>query len=844
MLQKNKIMYLKIELDCSYLLFNNTINSHICSFVSTLETNQQDLTIEDCDVCDYFSIINENEQKYLFENVLLALKDIQIIVFEERQTNKLDQGAYNLVATYSLKLEDIYYQSQTQENDNNQFSINFRLIKGTHKYLFLMKEFISDIIWSDYLAKYVIFLDQPSNYKIKSMLGKGSNAQVYKVQKKQNKQPKAYDKSCQSRQSKHPKSILGSEGLSPFGQIKSQKLKNLGFFTQNNIIIKEDDNQNISKHEFDEEQKIDKGQKKIFALKQINKFQFLKNNENFELIQNEIKVQRKVGLCGNVLKLHEIYETENNIYLVLDYQDGGSLFDILAGKQKIIEKDIQIIMAQLFLAVDYLHQMNIIHRDLKLDNILLNSQEQQNFDLRIADFGLAQQLLDGEKCTIKCGTPTYIAPEILEGKEYDTRSDIFGLGSIMYNLFTGRFLFESRKNNDILYLNKQCDLSHIDSYISGISIQGQDLLRKILQKNPETRISARQALQHKWFSADREALDAALCISDFQIIPIKRNVIITTQMMKIQNSPANLLSCKKSKFEQDSQQLMGENSRKSLNPNRQQHYDFTMLMSQYNKNLPNLNKTRAHSPNSCFYDLLQCNRQFGQRNYKIQTGAYNGQDFSIKMDYLTSQQQQYSNKNDKISCMFSEKQNQHLNKYKSRSSKMRKGEQEVSIQNMADRESQYECMNQSSNLKQVLENDVVLDFKKISQNGTPILIKSFLEVDEQQTSNNKTNIGGLQKQLQNRQNFPSKLYKNQYALLQKQSKNQYLEPPQQSFLNQNCTKQEQYQQKEGEIIVTESDEKHGLSSFEQSRVINTNSIKQAQSKLSQINITQRNRVFL
>jgi len=84
-----------------------------------------------------------------------------------------------------------------------------------------------------------------------------------------------------------------------------------------------------------------------------------------------------------------------------------------------------------------MHQKRIVHRDLKPENILLNSKEDGVLDVRIADFGLAVELQEEEKLTKKCGTPSYIAPEVLEGNGYDFKADIFSLGSLMYNLTTG-----------------------------------------------------------------------------------------------------------------------------------------------------------------------------------------------------------------------------------------------------------------------------------------------------------------------------------------------------------------------------------------------------------------------
>ncbi len=90
-----------------------------------------------------------------------------------------------------------------------------------------------------------------------------------------------------------------------------------------------------------------------------------------------------------------------------------------------------------------MHSKLIIHRDLKLENILLNSKDNGYLEIRVADFGLAKQLLPGEKDYHKCGTPTYIAPELLRGHGTTTKGDLFGLGSIMFNLLTGRYLFNS-----------------------------------------------------------------------------------------------------------------------------------------------------------------------------------------------------------------------------------------------------------------------------------------------------------------------------------------------------------------------------------------------------------------
>jgi len=91
----------------------------------------------------------------------------------------------------------------------------------------------------------------------------------------------------------------------------------------------------------------------------------------------------------------------------------------------------------MLLGLDFMHSKNIIHRDIKLDNILMSSSKKGVYEIRIADFGLSQILKPKELCYHKCGTPTYIAPEVLRDIGYNTKADIFSVGSVMFNLITG-----------------------------------------------------------------------------------------------------------------------------------------------------------------------------------------------------------------------------------------------------------------------------------------------------------------------------------------------------------------------------------------------------------------------
>ncbi len=106
----------------------------------------------------------------------------------------------------------------------------------------------------------------------------------------------------------------------------------------------------------------------------------------------------------------------------------------------------------MLLTLDYIHQKKIIHRDIKLDNVLINKKEDGCYNVKIADFGLAliNKKRIGDRIYLKCGTPGYVAPEILRGQGYDSKCDIFSIGSLLFNLLTGRYLFSGNKIKEIL----------------------------------------------------------------------------------------------------------------------------------------------------------------------------------------------------------------------------------------------------------------------------------------------------------------------------------------------------------------------------------------------------------
>ena len=204
----------------------------------------------------------------------------------------------------------------------------------------------------------------------------------------------------------------------------------------------------------------------------------------------------------NVIQLYETYETTKYIHLLLPYLQGGELFEKIKSKGLYRESDARPVMQNFISALEYLHSKNIVHRDLKPENLLLASKE-NNWDLKIADFGLATIIEDPtKKLTLRCGSPGYVAPELLREKGYDCMSDMFSVGVIFYIILTGRPLFKGNTPEEILDKNMRCDYQFSDRQWENISESAKDLVLKLLKESPDERITASNALLHPWFSQE------------------------------------------------------------------------------------------------------------------------------------------------------------------------------------------------------------------------------------------------------------------------------------------------------------------------------------------------------
>ena len=188
--------------------------------------------------------------------------------------------------------------------------------------------------------------------------------------------------------------------------------------------------------------------------------------QDLQDLQGEVSVMQNLH-HPNIVKMIELYSDNKYFYLVSEFLEGGEvsksrtshhtcfLFQLLNHLNEdyaVSEKDVQNMTMPLFDAVLYCHDLNIIHRDLKPENLLLTSTDLQQATLKIADFGLARFLSDSDLAKTVAGSPSYIAPEILNGQPYDCRCDYWSLGVILFLLLSGGLPFEHEDHNELFQM--------------------------------------------------------------------------------------------------------------------------------------------------------------------------------------------------------------------------------------------------------------------------------------------------------------------------------------------------------------------------------------------------------
>lgn len=224
----------------------------------------------------------------------------------------------------------------------------------------------------------------------------------------------------------------------------------------------------------------------------------VKGNE--QLVYRELEANKRLTHKG-IVPYIDWFESKDKFYLVFGLCRGGELFERLIQRGKFTERNAQALIFQVLEAVDYLHERGIVHRDIKPENLLFEN-EADDSPLKLTDFGIssfAQE--EDDVLTTVCGSRGYVAPEILLRKGYGKPVDLWAIGIITYLLLCGSNPFRSIEDTRELLEAMTKERYHFNPrYWNSVSSEAKDFIKALLKANPEKRLTAKEALQHPWFT--------------------------------------------------------------------------------------------------------------------------------------------------------------------------------------------------------------------------------------------------------------------------------------------------------------------------------------------------------
>ena len=234
---------------------------------------------------------------------------------------------------------------------------------------------------------------------------------------------------------------------------------------------------------------------RIVAIKSFNKNNILSENAKKKILY-ETNLMRSL-FHPSVTKILETFESEKYMLIIMEYISGGNLQNFVKKRRKLCEKTSKILFRQIIQGIKYIHSKGIVHRDIKLENILLDL----NNIIKICDFGVGKLIKPNTILKDQCGTPVYMAPEILKGEGYHGFPvDIWSAGVALYIMLSGALPFNKSKDHDLEY----AILNTNPKEIPDISQEAKNLLKNILEKDPKKRYTEDQILEHPWLNDNND----------------------------------------------------------------------------------------------------------------------------------------------------------------------------------------------------------------------------------------------------------------------------------------------------------------------------------------------------
>ncbi|KAK2949027.1 putative Calcium/calmodulin-dependent protein kinase type 1 [Blattamonas nauphoetae] len=238
---------------------------------------------------------------------------------------------------------------------------------------------------------------------------------------------------------------------------------------------------------------------KQVAIKMIDKAKIIKDPHQLKSIISEIGIMKELK-HANIVQLLDVYETADRLCLVMELVTGGELFDRIVDLGAFSETDAAALMHSMFDAIKYMHDKGIAHRDLKPENILCENED-PNSPVKVSDFGLSKVIDTKSMMQTCCGTPGYVAPEVLNYTGYGPEVDMWSLGVLMYVLLCGFPPFYDENDAVLFQIIQSGKYDFPSPYFDSISKEAKDLISHLLVVDPKKRYTAAQAIAHPWFKA-------------------------------------------------------------------------------------------------------------------------------------------------------------------------------------------------------------------------------------------------------------------------------------------------------------------------------------------------------
>ncbi|XP_075700524.1 death-associated protein kinase 2-like isoform X2 [Rhinoderma darwinii] len=322
---------------------------------------------------------------------------------------------------------------------------------------------------------------------------------------------------------------------------------------------------------------VKKCREKITGTFFAGKFIKTRKSKGSRLGLDRDQVEREVFILQqlehpNIMRLHDVFACKAEMVLILELIRGGELFDFIAEKEALSEEDAIVFLEQILKGVFYIHSKNIAHFDLKPENIMLLEKAVPHPKIKIIDFGLAQRIEDGAVFKSLCGTPQYIAPEVINYEPLGPPTDMWSIGVITYILLSGLSPFQGETDPETLTNVVSGSYEFDDRYFKDTSDMAKDFIQQLLVKDPRERLTAGQCLIHPWIkpltrkqAANRSR--SSINIKNFKKFNARRKWRLSYNMVSACNRLCRMkLLCNPSKDEEELRQCESDQEDEKTKP--------------------------------------------------------------------------------------------------------------------------------------------------------------------------------------------------------------------------------------------------------------------------------------